>query len=773
MSWMKKSVVISIFTVFCLNLCGAEVVPNQGKGLHVKVAEVLGVPTFVISNDPQGGYEPFMTPCFETYVPEYKYFKQFADAGTRLYSFNANASACDYGHSKQIWIEPNVWDYSGLDQRIEAVLKADPNAMIMPRVNLGTPRWWVEKYPDELEILDDGSTLYKQPNRNPTLPQGRGFPSIVSEKWREDTGMALQKLLDHIQKSPYADHIFGYFLAGLDTEEWYHWSSGSDQLMGYSKHMQAAFQKWVKAKYVDLKTLRRAWNSPDITFETVKVPSHQERYDLDQGTFRDPAQKMNVIDFYVFYNEIVPETIDYFAKITKQTVGGGKMVGAFYGYMYEFRGDPEYGHNALEKYNQSPYLDFIFVTASYENRRFATGGDYSRSPAYSVQLHHKLWYHDNDVCSFLAKKRWNITEDMADDGSLNNPVHHLKVLGYTDTAQKTIWMYRRAMGFSLCSGAFESFFDLHGGYYDDPELMREVKRLNRLAEVSARYDRTSNSEILVLSDEASCSYTTFRSEMLGTALLGTQHDLIKVGAPADHVLINDLDLLDTTRYKLVIFLNNYNMTDRQRELVDKKLKNNGRVLMWCYAPGYFNGAKRSVDMMKELTGLNIQLAKGDGFIAPRIKLQSAGKEILALQSQGERVIGPGNKQCDLMYIEPDQACQVLGVDPVSGKPVLAAKKMDGWISLYSVTASLPAEIYRQLAKSAGVHIYNDRDDTLYANSGYLTIHANGKGVRTIKFPWPTRIFNAVTEESMAANTDTLTYDFEDGETLMLRWKTRL
>ena len=151
-------------------------------------------------------------------------------------------------------------------------------------------------------------------------------------------------------------------------------------------------------------TLQAAWNKPSITFETVIVPSREERFDLGQGTFRDPAKKMNVIDFYLFYNEIIPETIDYFAAIIKEVTGGTKVAGAFYGYMYEFRGDPEYGHNALEQYNKSKNLDFIFVTASYGNRQFATGGDYTRSPASSVRLHNKLWYHDNDVVFISCAK---------------------------------------------------------------------------------------------------------------------------------------------------------------------------------------------------------------------------------------------------------------------------------------------------------------------------------------------------------------------------------
>ena len=63
--------------------------------------------------------------------------------------------------------------------------------------------------------------------------------------------MPLRKFLTHIEEADYNDHIFGYFIAGLDTEEWYPWSSGSDQLQGYSSHMKKAFQAWLKKKYAD------------------------------------------------------------------------------------------------------------------------------------------------------------------------------------------------------------------------------------------------------------------------------------------------------------------------------------------------------------------------------------------------------------------------------------------------------------------------------------------------------------------------------------------
>ena len=738
--------------------------PSQGQEpsgnrplpkIVTRVQQVLEVPTFTI------GERPFFTPCFETYVPTEHYFQLFADAGTELFSFNTNPASEDHHHSRPVSPSPGVFDYSQLDEWASLVLKVKPDAMLLPRVVIGTPQWWLEANPDEMEILDNGSTVYSDPNRNPTVPKNRPFPSIVSEKWRRDSGEFLKKLVDHIQSSPYADHIFGYLICGLDTEEWYHWSSGSDQLSGYSKHMEKAFQKWLQRKYGTVESLRKAWNNPQITFESVQVPSRDERYDLGQGTFRDPARKKDVIDFYIFYNEIVPETIDYFAGVMKEATGGTKVLGAFYGFMYEFRGDPEYGHNALEKYNQSKNLDFIFVTASYGHRGPGRGGDYTRSPALSVRLHNKLWYHDNDAGSFLA---YTVMKNQ-DEATQRR---HLEVLGVADTLEGTQGIYQRGSGFAICNGMYMSFFDLHGGYFDHPELMAEVKRLNRAFNVAGRYDRQSNSEILVISDENSCSYATFRSDLLESSLLAPQINLVKMGAPADHVLINDLELLNTDPYKLVIFLNCYNMTDRQRKLVEQKIKNNGRHVLWCYAPGYMNDTVASPDLMKQMTGINIVPADSEEFIAPQIELR--GKTVLS--TLFEKPIGHPKKVCQLFSVN-DSSAETLGVLPGTDKVTFAIKPMGDWTSLYAITADLPSALYRELARQAGVHIWNDRSDTFYANKTFVTLHADGAGKRTIRFPWACDVFNMVTEEQVGANQESYTYDFKDGETLILRWKVRL
>ena len=241
--------------------------------LHVRVAPCMGYRRSQSAVTRPRAFSRSGGPVSKRMLPLQKSFDQFAAAGTPLFCLNANAAACDYGHSSPVWTATDTWDYTRLDERIADRAQASPTAMIMPRVNMGTPRWWLEQSPEEHELLDHGSAFYRQPNRNPTLPPDRAFPSCASTKWRNDIGRGAASADYHIQSSDYADHIFGYILTGIDTEESYHWSSGSNQLAGYSPPTRAAFREWLRRKYGRQANLQRAWQRPEITFAEVEIPT--------------------------------------------------------------------------------------------------------------------------------------------------------------------------------------------------------------------------------------------------------------------------------------------------------------------------------------------------------------------------------------------------------------------------------------------------------------------------------------------------------------------
>jgi len=555
------------------------------------------------------------------------------------------------------------------------------------------------------------------------------------------------------------------------TEEWYHWSIHTGELSDYSPHAERAFRDWLRTRYGTVTALRAAWNDPQADFEIVSIPTQARRQaGGKERTFRDPATEMAVIDWYLFFNELIPGTIDHFAQAAKAALDRRQVVGTFYAYMFEFGGDPEYGHNALSRLLRSPHLDFVAVTASYLNRGLGGGADYARAPMTSVGLHGKLWYHDNDAVSFRYDAMNAGRHDRA------TVARYRKELGVTETAQETIWQYRRGAGFVLGNGIYQSFFDLHGGYFDDPALMAEVKRLNALLDGSRQYDCSTVAEILVVSDEASCSYATFESGFLQQTLQAAQVQLAKLGAPHDSILVDDLTLADTSRYKFVIFLNGFHLTDAQRRLIRRSVLNRNRTVLWCYAPGLFNGPKASVQAMRELTGIRIVPGEADERMRLRIALNETGAAIwaggaaAAAPRPAGTTIGHEHVWGQRFFVQDPQSialAHVEGRDEVA----LAMKRLRAWTSLYTLNPVLPAAFLRALARQAGVHIYTDRDDTFYASRSFLCLNAYGAGERTLRFPRLADLFDPFTGRSLARRVTQLLHPFADKETLLIRYAT--
>lgn len=705
------------------------------------------------------------------YRPGTSDFQDFQKAGISIYNI----------YLRFDWTAPEQYDFKKIDDKMDAFLKVEPNALFIPRILLTPGKWWCKEYPQDITMRDDGTPagMFGEPC----------YPSLASEKYRDLSLKAMIAFLKHVE-GKYGDHMVGYQVGNGFGGEWLMFNSFWEVKPGaepptkfgvedYSPPAQAGFRVWLRKKYGTVEQLRRAWNDNKVTFETATPPNEVERYSSNHGIFFDPGVSRRVPDYFSFFNEMTADMLIENAKWAKEVTGRKKIIGAFYGYLwcnFPNLSVVHSGHLGFAKVLRSPDVDFIASPYTYDNKQIG-GPNNSQTLPESVMAHGKLYFNEVDTETHLKQRQWRW------GNALNNP----KNFGET----KALLM--RDYGYALTKGFGMWWTDLHGGTYHDDQIIKLVSDLREIDLKQLAADKRSSADIAVILDEDSFTYTG-DGEPLFNALLTAQKqwELGFIGAPWDPYLLTDLDNPKLRDYKVYIFLNTFRVTPAQRAAIHARLKRNHATAVWVYAPGYI-GDKLSVANMRALTG--IDLAESDtagelhveitSFDQPYTKSLPKGfaygtdvnveniKRWYDHQIYLKDPRDPSLKR-DLpgFRISPqfwsnDPKATTLGKLAGLDKPGLVMKKQDGWTSVYSSAPIIPAALIRNIVKAAGGHVYSDANDVVYANRNTLVVYAPAGGTRTIHLPQKARVTNLLDKTVVAKDVTEFPLTLEPNSTVIL------
>jgi hypothetical protein len=85
---------------------------------------------------------------------------------------------------------------------------------------------------------------------------------------------------------------------------------------------------------------------------------------------------------------------------------------------------------------------------------------------------------------------------------------------------------------------------------------------------------------------------------------------------------------------------------------------------------------------------------------------------------------------------------------------LAAPAGGTWKSAWCATPNVPAAVLRGVARWAGVHLYSEAGDVLYATRDLLAAHTAGGGARTFRLPRKVEVVHDLLDDRpVAADTD--------------------
>lgn len=427
------------------------------------VGNHYGVPTLFVND------EPFPACAYMTYLEERNRYRQFAAAGYRL--FSVPVLFAGKWISKAEWYKPfhggifdvkGAPDFSTVEHSFSLVLDACPEALIFPRINMSMPDWWLNENPGCLDSAGKKECL-------------------CSETWKKDAGELLAVFLDWLEHSKYRDNIVGLQLAGGNTEEWFHF----DHFGGCCENAMPAFKTFLSAHYPDCPYI----GVPDMSvLEDDSVCTHNSPY---------------VARYLEFSNLAVANAVVYFAAIAKQAVNRQLAVGTFYGYTLEVA-SPLWGSQALETVLNCPDIDFICSPNSYIGTRDKDTEWTEMYPADSVRLHGKLCMQECDIRTHLTKLLGEAAPAYDPQKKMTAPIWH-----GLPAKEDSLRMIEKSFRRQLKKGNGFWWFDMWGGWYDDPDIMQKMKEFREIYEGSLNAPlRKKPAEVAVITDEEAFRYMT-------------------------------------------------------------------------------------------------------------------------------------------------------------------------------------------------------------------------------------------------------------------------
>ncbi|MCX7006482.1 MAG: beta-galactosidase, partial [Kiritimatiellaeota bacterium] len=390
--------------------------------------------------------------------------KMAANAGARFITFPINLP----------WPKPGAApDWRAVDLACQRVIDIDARVLLLPRIGMDAPAWWLDAHPD-CEMRWDRPM---EKHRNAV---------VYAPEYRREATQHLAALIAHLEEK-FGARIAGYHPCGQNTGEWFYPETWAAAISGYAPADAFAWCAWLRAHYRDDAALRDAWRDPQATLATVVVPPSAERLAAPHGVLRDPLTERRLLDWADFRQEEMAETVCQLAHAVRTASVGRKLVCFFYGYVFEFgliRESPaKAGHYALRRLLDCPDVDVLCSPISYFDRGLGESAP-AMTAAESVALAGKMWLFEDDTHTYLAA------------GDPPGARDHV------DTREKSVAELRRNTAQCALRNFATWWMDLGAtGWFNDQGLWDEMRRLDALDTPLLKQPRAFKPEIAVVIDE--------------------------------------------------------------------------------------------------------------------------------------------------------------------------------------------------------------------------------------------------------------------------------
>ncbi|MEN6643815.1 MAG: hypothetical protein ABFE08_15350 [Armatimonadia bacterium] len=714
----------------------------------------------------------------------YRRYSQYVSSGVKMFRAMIEGHAVPAPGEQE---QTDKWWFGEVDRMVYAALAEDPEIKLLPAVWMDPNPEWLFENSSEQFVSGRGQVLIPIIFSQPDKSQAR--PTFMSQAWRKAGAEGLTRLVKHMRSQPYAPHIMGLiFFAGRAGENYYggnelnifmndkgqydarprdQWDVGD-----FSTAARRTFRDFLMRKYKTDAALQAAWQNPSIHFDDVLEPARFVRDDVvniltwankppGAGTLRDPLEPgvgTLPMDYYQCFSEAMIDSFSEWGRAVKEASDNKLVTGCYYGYTLAqlFTAVPGFGgHTAVDRAARTPYVDIFVSPAEYDNDRRAGGHLWGHNIIDSLRLHNKLWIYEADTRTYLS-------DIVPKQYSLQETLEVLKRDAAASIVRGSGWWWLEFASMQRGAAARE--------WFDDPGILKLAGQIKRLYDFSLTLpDQGPSAEIAIFYHGETHTGQDISTPTLALNIAIGRMTLVdnvqRIGAPYD--LYNLADLPDLAKsgklsqYKLCLFLNPFYLQPEEVKWLELA-KGGGRTVVWLYAPGLAqNGKHLAAENVEQVIGMKGLKLLAEPTLPTMRFTEAAGAVTTGLPAGYElapRAFLPGqmwerwgSELNPLPYLDPtavDKDTRIVGQWVIGGQAradrgAFAIRKLANWTSVYSAVPYLSSDVMRNLARIAGVHVYRDSNDILYADKHFVVVHTGEKAATDVmRLPRKTAVTEA-------------------------------
>jgi len=658
--------------------------------MKIEIKRINGVLKIDIDGKP---YAPL---SFKSFRPNAQNISEFYKAGVRLFSVFStgvtSALGVPYSLFGESWIGEGQYDFTAIDRQMDLFIEHAPDAYFAPMLQVDTREWYLSSHPDI-------------PNSFTHLSQ-----IAYDEAWRKAASDYLKAAIRHCEEK-YGDRIYGYFLMGGTTTEW------------FSNRDKEASHPIKEAGY-------RKWSGDD----SAALPS-LERLNRSGDTFLDSDEK-DVFAARRFHAETISDLVLYFAQQAQTEIQHRKLLGVYFGYLFELGGERLYNDGSLdyERVFYSPDINMISSPSAYGYRGLTDPSAFMVTQK-TLDDQNKLYFLEFDHITHVAPTEIHNDSDVTSSNQMlvKIPGHANKCKNETESLNL---MYR---DFLLCNAnrAALWWFDMFDGWFRSDGMMRAVSNMIETEEILADRQTGSVAEIAVFA-EGKSMYRARKSAKLATVCLSDiRRTLAECGCAYDLCTMGDFYRMKHDQYRVFLFVNQYDLPESEREKIRSVLKESGKTAVWLYAPAYATNGACLTQEIRDVIGMNVTESRS---------------------SHGGIVYHENVTKYDIAA--PYFAIDDPNAHPIAffedGTVAVAERCVEGYRSVYAATCNLPSALLRDIAAKAGVFVYS-RNSRVYAypNSATVGVYNATEEEAIISLPEDGRYRDLIENESFSCENGTL------------------